>query len=280
MTTAKPKVSVLTPIYNTNPMHLRECIESILNQTFADFEFLILNDSPDNIEIEKIVKEYAKSDKRIKYFKNETNIGITPSRNKLLDLARGEYLAIFDHDDISMPNRLEKEVKFLDENPDIGAVSSWLQLFQEDNSVWVCPETDTDIRVKMTDCCSFYHTSAMIRKSVFTENNIRYEFEYFPAEDYRLWQRLLRVTRFYGFQEALVKYRRFSGNTSSKQHDRVRSIGMGIALDLRNEYPAHWEKFKREKMRVRYRLFGFIPFIKKRGRMILLFDFIPLIKLK
>ena len=103
-----PRVSVLTPIYNTNPAHLREMIESILNQTFTDFEFLILNDSPDNAKIEKIVKSYK--DKRIKYFKNETNMGITPSRNKLLKMARGEYIAVFDHDDISVPTRLEREV--------------------------------------------------------------------------------------------------------------------------------------------------------------------------
>lgn len=105
-----PKVSVLTPIYNTDPEYLRERIESILNQTFSDFEFLILNDSPDNNEIEKIVLECAKKDKRIKYSKNDYNMGITPSRNKLLEMANGEYLAIFDHDDISLPKRLEKEV--------------------------------------------------------------------------------------------------------------------------------------------------------------------------
>ena len=69
-----PRVSVLTPIYNTNPSHLREMIESILNQTFTDFEFLILNDSPENKEIEKIVKSYK--DKRIKYFKNDKNMDI------------------------------------------------------------------------------------------------------------------------------------------------------------------------------------------------------------
>ena len=69
-----PRVSVLTPIYNTNPLHLREMIESILNQTFTDFEFLILNDSPENKEIEKIVKSYK--DKRIKYFKNDKNMDI------------------------------------------------------------------------------------------------------------------------------------------------------------------------------------------------------------
>ena len=97
MTTHKtPLVSVLTPVYNTNPAHLRMMIESVLNQTFTDFEFLILNDSPENKEIEKIIKEYAKSDNRIQYYKNDKNLGITPSRNKLLKMAHGEYLAIFD----------------------------------------------------------------------------------------------------------------------------------------------------------------------------------------
>ena len=124
-----PRVSVLTPIYNTNPTHLREMIESILSQTFTDFEFLILNDSPENQEIEKIVLEYAKHDRRIKYSKNDKNMGITPSRNKLLKMARGEYIAIFDHDDISVPDRLAREVEFLDANPHIGVVSGWLQYF-------------------------------------------------------------------------------------------------------------------------------------------------------
>ena len=143
-----PRVSVLTPIYNTKPQYLRECIESILNQTFKDFEFLILNDSPDNKEIEKIVKDYAYKDKRIKYYKNDKNIGIAKSRNKLLDLASGEYIAVFDHDDISLPTRLEQEVKILDENPKIGAVSGFLRLFdcKKTGSLHTCPEHDFEIK--------------------------------------------------------------------------------------------------------------------------------------
>lgn len=123
-----PCVSVLTPIYNSNPSHLKECIESILNQTFSDFEFIILNDSPENNELDKIVESYK--DKRIKYFKNDKNLGISRSRNKLIDLAQGEYIAIFDHDDISLPTRLEKQVRFLDENLDVGLVGSWLEKFE------------------------------------------------------------------------------------------------------------------------------------------------------
>lgn len=86
----KSKVSVLMPIYKTNLVHLKESIESILSQTFQDFEFIILNDSPDNVELDKLVKSYE--DERIVYLKNEKNMGITQSRNKLLDLAKGSIL--------------------------------------------------------------------------------------------------------------------------------------------------------------------------------------------
>jgi glycosyltransferase involved in cell wall biosynthesis len=106
-----PKISVLTPLYNTKPIQLRAMIESILGQTYEDFEFLILNDSPENTEIEKIVKSY--NDSRIKFFVNEYNMGITKSRNKLINMATGEYLAVVDHDDISMPKRFELEAEFL-----------------------------------------------------------------------------------------------------------------------------------------------------------------------
>ena len=110
-----PKVSVLTPVYNTNPAYLRQMIESVLSQSFKDFEFLILNDSPENIEIENIIKSYK--DERIKYFKNEKNTGISASRNRLLELAQGEYAAVSDHDDIMLPQRLEKQAEYLDNLP-------------------------------------------------------------------------------------------------------------------------------------------------------------------
>jgi glycosyltransferase involved in cell wall biosynthesis len=195
MSLTVPKVSVLTPIYNTNPEHLREMIESILNQTFTDFEFLILNDSPENTELDEIVKSYK--DDRIIYSKNDKNIGISASRNKLLKMARGEYVAIFDHDDISLPTRLEQEVAFLDANPDIGVVSGWLQYFGSEDKILRNPEYDLDIKIFLTQDCCVAHTAAMIRKSVLVENDIEYEAFYTPAEDYRLWARLMEITHLY-----------------------------------------------------------------------------------
>ena len=280
-----PRVSVLTPIYNTNPQYLRECIESILNQTFKDFEFLILNDSPDNKEIEKIVKDYASKDKRIKYYKNDKNMGIAKSRNKLLDLATGEYIAVFDHDDISLPTRLEQEVKILDENPKIGVVSGFLRLFdcKKTGSLHTCPEHDFEIKCTMTSGCWFPHTASMLRKSVLDENNIRYEEYFTPCEDYQLWNRLMDVTKFYCIQSVLVDYRDFDGNTTHKTKKRMDMLHTVIKADISGRYPEYATWFKRHTDNAgtlfRLRLFGFIPMLKIKNNKIYLFEFIPVFKM-
>ena len=277
-----PRVSVLTPIYNTNPSHLREMIESILNQTFTDFEFLILNDSPDNTEIEKIVLGYAKKDKRVKYSKNEHNMGITPSRNKLLKMARGEYIAIFDHDDISVPTRLEQQVAYLDSNLSVGVVSGWMQNFGDVDTVRRVPEFDMDIKIAMTENSAVWHTAAMIRKSVLTENNIEYEKSYSPCEDYRLWARLMDKTAFYNIQDILVKYRMFGTQTSVKHAQRMHYLHHAIRMDIINRFPAYRDAAVKAGItgtRFRLRLFGFIPLLKIKHNWVLLFDFIPVFML-
>lgn len=273
-----PKVSVLTPIYNTKPEYLRECIESILNQTFQDFEFIILNDSPDNQEIEDIVLSY--DDKRIRYVKNDENMGISKARNKLVELSRGIYLAIFDHDDISHKTRLEKQVKFLDQNPYVGVVGTWAHWFGKRDFVRKNPEYDTDIKIRLTDVCAIMHTSAMIRKSVLVDNNIKYQEQYTPAEDYRLWGQLMAYTDFYNIQEVLVEYRCQDENTSRRQHDKMVRAHNSIKIQICNKYPAYRNEFEKNIRRVRYRLFGRIPLMKTKKKWALLFDFIPVIKIK
>lgn len=273
-----PTVSVLTPIYNTNHAHLRQCIESILNQTFTDFEFIILNDSPNNTELEKLVRSY--DDKRIVYMKNNTNIGISQSRNKLIDVARGKYIAIFDHDDISHPTRLEKQVDFLNNNPYVGVVGTWTHWFGAKDFVRKNPEHDTDIKIRLTDVCAIMHTSAMIRKSVLTENNIKYEEQYTPAEDYRLWGQLMACTEFHNIQEVLVEYRYDEQNTSHRMKTRQEIAHKSIKLQICNKYPMYRLEFERQLRRIRVRLFGKIPLVKIKNKWILMFDCIPLAKIK
>ncbi len=106
-----PKISVLLPVYNTKEAYLRACIESILQQSYGDFELIIINDASTDEHVETVIKSY--DDARIRYYKNDHNQGISETRNKLMDLARGEYLAIMDHDDISLADRFKMQALIL-----------------------------------------------------------------------------------------------------------------------------------------------------------------------
>lgn len=260
------RVSVLTPVYNTNPEHLRECIESILSQTFTDFEFLILNDSPDNKEIENIVKEYAKKDKRVKYYKNKKNIGITQSRNKLVDLAQGEYLAVFDHDDISMPTRLEKQVEYLDTHPDIGVVSCNTEWFPKEYTT-NHPVENLDIKIALTRVNIVAHTAMMVRKTILQKYNIKYEEEFSPAEDYMLCLRLVEYTMFHNIPEVLLKYRFEKNNTTNRLWDKMVNADALCKCFAIAKYPYLYEKSCTNICYNKWiKLFGFIPFIKIKRR--------------
>jgi len=225
-----PKVSVLMPLYNTPSDHLKEAINSILSQTFSDFEYLIINDSPDNHELDKIVKSY--DDQRIIYLKNPNNLGLEESTNKLIDQARGEYLAIFDHDDISLPNRLQKEVDYLDKHPKVGLVSAQFKVFGETNWISNNPVEDNEIKLELAKTSCVSHTSAMIRKSVLNKHNIRYEKKFFPAASYRLVTRLALVTDAHNLPDVLLHYRMDGSNTSLK-HSKKRTAARE---EIRLEY--------------------------------------------
>ena len=203
------KVSVLTPIYKTDERFLREAIESVLCQTFGDFEFLLLDDCPSD-DREKIVRSYA--DKRLVYLKNDRNLGIAASRNRLVDQAKGEYLAIFDHDDICRPERFAKEVAYLDAHPECGGVSGWTK--PTCGGVNEYPEGDHDIKVALMCGISMWHPASMVRKSVLAETGVRYEAAYTPVEDYMLWMKLVPHTIFHNLQEVLIDYRWHETNTS------------------------------------------------------------------
>ena len=198
-------------------------------------------------------------------------------------MARGEYLAVLDHDDICVPTRLEMEVNYLDKNPAVGVVSGWLQFFGDDNCILKNPENDFDIKVHTTANCYIAHTAAMIRKSVLVDNNIEYEETYTPAEDYRLWARLMDVTDFYNLQTILVKYRWFGHNTSERLKEKTRAAWKNIHTQLINKYPAYWKEYKHQYdycTSFRLRLFGFLPLIKIKKNTVYLFEFIPLCKMK
>lgn len=272
-----PKVSVLMPVYKTNEKYLREAIESILGQTFTDFELLILDDCPEDTR-ESIVKSY--NDKRIKYAKNEHNLGITPSRNELIDMASGEYLAVFDHDDVSMPERLAKEVAYLDEHKDVGVVSCEVKRIVK-QTVSTNPIEDHEIKLALMRTCAINHPASMIRKSVLIDNNIRYEEEFSPSEDYALWCRLIPYTKFHNIPEVLFNYRDHADNTSHHQEAKMQNATYAIWSFVKIANPVLYEEFLlKAKHTTRWRLFGFIPLITKIDKgnrsKVYLFEKIPL----
>ena len=105
-----PLISVLLPLYNTREEYLRACMDGILGQTFDDFEVVIVNDCSPDPNVARVVRSY--SDPRIRYYENERNLGISETRNRLIELASGEFLAVHDHDDVSLPERFERQVAF------------------------------------------------------------------------------------------------------------------------------------------------------------------------
>ncbi len=273
-----PKVSVLTPIYKTDSQHLRECIESVLNQTFTDFEFLILNDSPDAQYLDEIVTSY--NDARIKYIKNKQNIGISASRNKLLEMATGEYVAIFDHDDISLPERLEKQVAYLDANPDVGVCGCQTIWFPKAEPQSY-PTDNLCIKHELMNRCCVPHSGAMIRKSVMIDNCIAWEAAYSPAEDYMLWIRLVGKTMFHNCPEFLLRYRNEEGNTTHRQKTKMIDRDALIRNIAHKEYPFLAAQHTCVLKRRWIKLFGIIPTLRMtRGRndklKIYLFGFFPL----
>jgi len=249
-----PKVSILMPIYKTEPAYLKEAIESVLHQTYSDFEFLILDDCPKDTR-ESLITSFK--DKRIKYFKNEKNLGISQSRNKLLDLAKGEYIAIMDHDDVSLPDRLAEQVKVLDKNAKIGVVGCWVERFPN-KKIAKYPEQNKDIERYLMQGCAVAHTAAMVRKSALKQ--YRYEEKFSPSEDYCLWCRLLGKTEFYNIPKVLMKYRWYEGNTSKAQSVKMAHATEAIHAFVRSEHPDVWQDVCNHVSHVvRMKLFGIIP---------------------
>jgi glycosyltransferase involved in cell wall biosynthesis len=203
------------PVYNAGAF-LAEAIESVLNQTFRDFEFIIINDgSTDNSN--EIILSY--NDARIKVINNPVNLGLIKTLNNGLLLAKGEYIARIDADDIAINNRFKKQIDFLGMNPDYGIVgTNAISIDEEGNFCQniTYPTTDLEIRKQMISLSPFGHFSVMIRKSVILKNNIHYNEQFKHAEDYAFWVELAKHTKLYNLNEFLMKYRNHSSSISVK----------------------------------------------------------------
>lgn len=202
------------PVYNPKEEEFRVAIESILNQTFIDFEFLIINDdSPNNVK--DIVKSY--NDSRIIYGKNTENLGIIETLNEGLEISKGKYIARIDQDDYSYPTRLEKQYKYMEENPNVGALGTLVK----DRNFIPTDSNDLIFLQRYVHGC-IMHSSVMIRKSVLDENKLRYNRNCEYAEDFKLWSDISRVSDIAIYPEVLTIYR-ISKDGMSKTHSKEQS---------------------------------------------------------
>lgn len=209
-----PKVSVIMPIYNTKPDYLRQAIDSTLAQIFLDFELLLCDDCSEPY-IQEIVDSYK--DSRIIYVRNHKNLGVASSRNRLIDMARGEYLALLDSDDTMSNDRLAKQVDFLDKHTEIGCLGTWASVNKGAllfNNKFDPQSLEEHL---VFTGCAICNSSVMLRKSVLNKNHIRYKTEFIPAEDYALYCDLVGLTKFAVLPEILCDYKFYNENISCQQ---------------------------------------------------------------
>lgn len=203
-----PTVTVIMPVHNTKDTYLKEAIESILNQTFADFEFIIINDGSTN-NAEDIILSYK--DERIKYIKQE-NEGIAKTRNLGMELSNCKYIAFADSDDISLPDRLYKQVNFLETHPRISLVSGWFETFPNGQ---IYKNKQNPKCFDFLKNCQIAQGASMFRKQDFEKYNLKYDESFNNhAEDYDLWSRVIRVLNVANLQEVLIKYRMHEKNAT------------------------------------------------------------------
>jgi glycosyltransferase involved in cell wall biosynthesis len=199
-------------VYN-GEQHLRESIESILNQTFTNFEFIIVNDdSTDNSP--EIIKSY--DDARTRIINNEKNIGLTKSLNKAIKQTRGEYIARQDADDISLPNRLELQHKFLEKHPDVALLGTGIYVINENGDEIEKRIMHPHPKTSLLKGNRFIHGSVMFRKSVIDELGAYNETLKY-SQDYELWLRLSKKYNVRNLTAPLYKLRMHRGSILSKK---------------------------------------------------------------
>lgn len=193
------------PAYNAEK-YLREAIDSILAQTYTDFELIIVNDGSTDAT-GHIIQSY--NDPRIVYIENEHNSGICITLNKGIDAARGKYIARMDSDDIAMPERLSTQIAFMEANPDVGASGSDVEVFGEgiDSYIFEQLHSSDDCAAGLLFNSCFAHPSVIIRKSILSKYSIVYEDEYRGLEDFKMWWEIAKHSKLCNLNKTLLRYR-------------------------------------------------------------------------
>lgn len=197
------EVTIVLPVYN-GERYLREAIDSVLAQTFRDFELWVVNDGSTDGTV-GIVDSY--SDPRVKRIDNPHNMGLVATLNRAFAMVESPYVARMDDDDLWHAHKLELQMALLKSRPDVGVCGTSIHKFGDLDSVNIFPEESDALKVGLLFYCMMSHPSVVYRRSMLVETGLCYRKDYFPAEDYKMWIDVLQHSNIYNIQQPLVEYR-------------------------------------------------------------------------
>lgn len=228
MSNYHPTVSCIMSNYNTDIGMLEESINSILSQTYRDFELIIIDDQSTDDSI-LTIERLASIDKRIVVLKNHVNSGLAYSLNKGISISKGKYIARMDTDDISLPDRFQKQVEYLNEHPEVDILGTYAETFGDGNGLSFNPFVSiNDCKCHLIFVPCLIHPTVMIRKSFLNEHNLQYNAKYLCSQDFDMWTRCADVGNVSMLRKVLLKYRIHGTQISNKKRELQRRYAIEI----------------------------------------------------
>ncbi len=253
-----PQLSILLPIYR-KAVYLPEALESVISQSFQNWELIIIIDPPISQKTKEIILNYFKKDKRIKILENQEKLGFPKSLNKGLKIARGKYIARIDDDDIwADKDKLQKQIEFLENNREYFLVGSGAIAIDEASQEiyrFLCPKEDGEIRQYILFRNPFVHSSVIFYKDIALKLK-GYDEKVPGVCDYDLWLKIGKIGKFYNLSEYLVKFRIPS---IYRDYEKVRRQRISRTLEkikvikrYKNDYPHFCEAIFKDYLKLLY----------------------------
>lgn len=220
-----PLITVILPVYNRQET-IANAIQSILDQTYPNFELIIVDDASTDNTL-RVIRQFK--DERIKIIENFSNIGVSGSRRCAFESSEGNYIALMDSDDISLPNRLEKQEKVFSANPEVVICGGWMQELNS-KKVLKYKERHEDILIESLIRSPIANPTAMMRSNILHAISYNEELKY--GEDYDFWSRAMWYGTVYNIQEPLVLYNVHADQLSMKYKKEQLKIDVDIRLDI------------------------------------------------
>lgn len=211
---AMPKISVVLPVFNAQDF-LIDAVQSVLDQTFSDFELLLIEDGSTDNSL-KILKQIK--DDRVRLIEHKENQGLVSTLNEGIRESKGEYIIRMDADDVCKLNRFELQVEFMDARPDVGISGSWLEIMGHNGEkIWRSLTDSDEIKAHLIFMPNLFHPTVIIRRKLLIDNNLYYREGNLLNEDYDLWIRMIQYCEFGNIPKPLLQYRQHEINMETKR---------------------------------------------------------------